>query len=237
MEIKPPFGYQDVAPLTAYERRQLARAPHNDRAYARFLGVPQLFGERGFTATERRSARPTIEINGLTSGYQDEGSKTIIPAWARAKLTFRLVPNQQPAKIRQAVLKHLKKICPPTVRLEIKGGHGGEPYLVSPTGPQTRAALRALEASFGCSPILVREGGSIPIVNDFKKHLHVDTLLLGLSLPDDNPHSPNEKFDLDCFTTGMRMGAYLWQELAKAAGETEAPKRRGAGSGSGGVTK
>ena len=213
--IAIPGFYDDVAPLTDYERRQLARLPHRDGAFARFLGVPQLFGEKGYTATERRSARPTIEINGLTSGYQEEGSKTIVPAWARAKLTFRLVPNQKPAKIRTLVLRHLKKLCPPTVRMEIKAGHGGEPYLVSPTGPQAQAALRALKSAFGYKPILMREGGSIPIVNEFKRLLHADTLLLGLALPDDNAHSPNEKFDLACYTAGMKMGAYLWQELGR----------------------
>ena len=210
-----PGFYDDVVPLSAYERKQLARLPHKDGEMCKFLGVPKLFGEVGYTATERRSARPTIEINGLTSGYQSEGSKTIIPSWARAKLTFRLVPNQKPERVKAAVLKQLKRLCPPTVRLEVKAGHGGEPYLVSPTGPQAKAALRALRSAFGYEPILIREGGSIPIVNDFKKHLRVDTLLLGLALPDDNPHSPNEKFDLACYTTGMRMGAHLWQELGR----------------------
>ncbi|MBK7998219.1 MAG: dipeptidase [Verrucomicrobia bacterium] len=212
--IAIPGFYADVTPLSAYERKQLARLPHKDREMAKFLGVPELFGEKGFTATERRSARPTIEINGLTSGYQGEGSKTIVPSWARAKLTFRLVPNQKPDKIRDAVLKQLKKLCPPTVRMEIKAGHGGEPYIVSPKGAQAQAAMRALKSAFGREPILMREGGSIPIVNDFKKHLGADTLLLGLSLPDDNPHSPNEKFDLACYTAGMRMDACLWQELS-----------------------
>ena len=133
---------------------------------------------------EQRSARPTFEINGLTSGYQGEGSKTIVPAWARAKITVRLVPNQDPARVMKRIRQHLEKLCPPTVRLEIESGHGAEPYLVSPTGPQAQAALRALKSAFGCEPVLVREGGSIPIVNDFKKILRADSLLLGLALPD-----------------------------------------------------
>ena len=193
----------------------LARLPIKDRDLQKLLGVKKLFGERGFTPTEQRSARPTFEINGLTSGYQGEGSKTIVPAWARAKITCRLVPNQRPAKIRKLVCRHIKKICPPTVRLEIEAGHGAEAYLVSPTSARARAALRALKSAFGCPPVLMREGGSIPIVNDFKKILGADSLLLGLGLPDGNAHSPNEKFNLDCFAKGQAMSAHLWQELAK----------------------
>jgi acetylornithine deacetylase/succinyl-diaminopimelate desuccinylase-like protein len=174
-----------------------------------------LFGEAGYTPDEQRAARPTFEINGLTSGYQGEGGKTIVPSWASAKITMRLVPDQDPKKILALVKKHLKTICPPTVRLELHAGHGGEPYLVSPTSPLAQAALRALREAFGREPVLMREGGSIPIVNDFKKILGADALLLGLGLPDDNAHSPNEKFDLDCFAKGQAMSAYLWQELSK----------------------
>ena len=213
--VTVPGFYEGVQPLSAYERKQYARLPFDERDYRKFLGVPKLFGERGFTPLEQRSARPTFEINGLTSGYQGEGSKTIVPAWARAKVTVRLVPNQDPAKVIKRVREYLTKLCPPSVRLEIKSGHGAEPYLVSPTGPQAQAALRALKAAFGCEPVLVREGGSIPIVNNFKKALKADALLLGLALPDDNAHSPNEKFDLSCFEKGQRMSAYLWQELSR----------------------
>lgn len=210
-----PGFYAGVQPLSAYERKQFARLPFKAGEYQKFLGVPKLFGERGFTPIEQRSARPTLEINGLTSGYQGEGSKTIVPAWARAKITVRLVPDQNPAQVIKRVRQYLEKLCPPTVRLEIESGHGGEPYLVSPTSPQAQAALRALKSAFGCEPVLMREGGSIPIVNDFKKILHADSLLLGLGLPDDNAHSPNEKFDLGCFAKGQLMSAYLWQELSR----------------------
>lgn len=211
-----PGFYDDVLPLSASERRELARFPLNEAAYRQLLGVPQLFGERGYTTVEQRSARPTFEINGLTSGYQGDGSKTIIPAWARAKITMRLVPKQKPERIIRLVRQYLKKICPPTARLEMTVGHGGEPYLVSPTSPKAQAALRALRRAFERAPVLMREGGSIPIVNEFKKILGADSLLLGLALPDDNPHAPNEKFSLDCFAKGMKLGAYLWQELAAA---------------------
>jgi acetylornithine deacetylase/succinyl-diaminopimelate desuccinylase-like protein len=212
--VNIPGFYDDVAPLTAFERRQLARLPYNARAYRKFLGVPRLFGEAGYTAWEQRSARPTIEINGLTSGYQGEGSKTIVPSWARAKLTFRLVPEQQPARIQRLILRHLRKLTPPTVRARITAGHGGEPYLLDPRSPKAQAGLRALKTAFGREPALLREGGSIPIVTQFRKILGADTLLLGLALPDDNAHSPNEKFDLGNYAAGMRLGAALWPELA-----------------------
>jgi acetylornithine deacetylase/succinyl-diaminopimelate desuccinylase-like protein len=210
-----PGFYDDVKPLSAYEKKQFARLPFNARQYQKFLGVPKLFGERRATPLEQRSSRPTFEINGLTSGYQGEGSKTIVPSWARAKITARLVPNQKPARIRALVLKQLKKLCPPSVRMEVKAGHGAEAYLVEPSGAQAQAALRALKQAFNREPVLMREGGSIPIVNSFKKILRADALMLGLALPDDNAHSPNEKFDLDCFAKGQAMSAYLWQELSQ----------------------
>jgi acetylornithine deacetylase/succinyl-diaminopimelate desuccinylase-like protein len=210
-----PGFYDEVRPLSAYERKQFKRLPFNASQYRKFLGVPALFGERGFTPIEQRSARPTLEINGLTSGYQGEGSKTIVPAWARVKITLRLVPDQDPSRIKKLLQRQLQKLCPPTVRLEIRSRHAAEAYSVSPTGPQAQAALRALRLAFGCEPVLLREGGSIPIVNDFKKILRADALLVGLALPDDNAHSPNEKFDLDCFAKGQLMSAHLWQELSK----------------------
>jgi acetylornithine deacetylase/succinyl-diaminopimelate desuccinylase-like protein len=209
-----PGFYDDVEPVSVFERKQFNRLPFNEAEFRKFLGVPRLFGERGYTPIEQRSARPTFEINGLTSGYQGEGSKTIVPAWARVKITMRLVPNQNPARILKLVSRHLKQLCPPTVRMEIQAGHGGEPYLVSPSSPRAKAALRALKSAFGCEPVLMREGGSIPIVNDFKKILRADSLMLGLALPDDNAHSPNEKFNLDNFAKGQAMSAYLWQELS-----------------------
>ncbi len=212
--IKIPGFYDGIKPLSKFERQQASRYPLKDAQLKKLLGSPQLFGETGFTPTEQRSARPTFEINGLTSGYQGAGSKTIVPSWARAKITCRLVPDQDPEKVRKKVIAHLKKHCPPTVRMEIEAGHGAEAYFVLPTGAPAQAALRALEKAFGRKPILMREGGSIPIVNQFKKILGADSLLLGLGLPDDNAHSPNEKFNLDCFEKGQLMSAYLWQELS-----------------------
>lgn len=209
-----PGFYDEVEPLTAEERRQLRRLPFSERAYRKFLGVPALFGESGYTPNEQRMARPTFEINGLTSGYQGEGSKTIIPAWARAKVTMRLVPNQNPAVILRRVRAFLRKHCPRSVRMEFVPGHGCRPYRLDPEHPWARAALRALERAFGRTPVLMREGGSIPIVNQFHEILRAETILVGLALPDDNAHSPNEKFDLRVFARGQRMSAWLWQELA-----------------------
>jgi acetylornithine deacetylase/succinyl-diaminopimelate desuccinylase-like protein len=213
--VAVPGFYDEVQPLSRFERQQFARLPMKETELKKLLGVPALFGERGFTAVEQRGVRPTFEINGLTSGYQGEGSKTIIPAWARAKITCRLVPNQKPERIRKLVLAHLKKLCPPTVRMEVEVGHGAEAYCVDPTGPQAQAALRALKAAFGQEPVLLREGGSIPIVNEFQRILGAESLLLGLALPDCDAHSPNEKFDLDCFAKGQAMSVHLWQELGQ----------------------
>ncbi|KAB2667668.1 MAG: dipeptidase [Verrucomicrobia bacterium] len=215
--VTVPGFYDDVKPLSRYERKQFAGLPLDAASYRRLTGAPRLFGEAGYTHEEQRTARPTFEINGLTSGYQGEGSKTIVPSWASAKITIRLVPDQQPRKVIEAVKKHLAKLCPPTVRLTIRNGHGGEPYIVSPEGPLAQASLRALEAGFGHRALLMREGGSIPIVSAFRKHLGADTLLLGLSLPDDNPHSPNEKFNLDAYAAGTRTSAHLWPLLAAAS--------------------
>jgi acetylornithine deacetylase/succinyl-diaminopimelate desuccinylase-like protein len=213
--ITIPGFYDDVFPLSSFERAEYEQHPFDADDYKKSLGVPQLFGEAGFSANEQRSTRPTLEINGLTSGYQGDGSKTIIPSWARAKVTMRLVPHQSPRKILALTIRHLKRICPPTVRMEIATEQGGEPYLVSPESDKVQAALEALKISFGCEPLLTREGGSIPIVNQFKRILKADSLLLGLALPDDNAHSPNEKFNLKVFAKGALMSACLWQKLAR----------------------
>jgi acetylornithine deacetylase/succinyl-diaminopimelate desuccinylase-like protein len=212
-----PGYYDDVVKLSAYERKQMAKVPFNEAKFRKSVGVGALFGEASYTPDEQRAARPTFEINGLTSGYQGEGGKTIIPSWASAKITMRLVPNQDPKKIIALVRKHLKAICPPTVKLTITEGQGGGPYLVDPTGPLAQACMRAAKAGFGHDCVLVRGGGSIPIIAAFKQYLRADSLMLGLALPDDNAHSPDEKFSLDAYMAGMRMGAQLWPELAAVA--------------------
>lgn len=209
--------YDDVAKLSAYERKQMARVPFSEAKYKKLLGVKALFGEKGFTPNEHRAARPTFEINGLTSGYQGEGSKTIVPSHASAKITMRLVPHQDAAKILRLVARHLKSLCPPTMRMTVELGHVADPYIVSPTGRLAKAALKSLKSAFGHEPVLLREGGSIPIVEHFARILKVDTYLLGLALPDDNLHSPNEKMDLEVFTRGIQMSANLWTDFAEAS--------------------
>lgn len=212
--INVPGFYDGVQELADFERRQAERHPLTESRFRKLVGAKALFGESGYNHLEQCSARPTLEINGLTSGYQGVGSKTIVPAKASAKLTMRLVPNQKPAKVVAAVKRRLRELCPPSIRMEIEGGHEGEPYYMDPTGPLAKAGIKALREAFGHEPILLREGGSIPIVNDFKKILKADTLLLGLALPDDNLHSPNEKFSLANFSKGIRMSARLWQDLS-----------------------
>ena len=214
--INLPGFYDDVVKLTAYERRQLARVPYSEAKYKKLLGVKALFGEKGCTPNEQRSARPPFEINGLTSGYQGEGSKTIVPSSASAKITMRLVPNQNPQKILRLVARQLKALCPPTMRIQFELGHAADPYIVSPTGPLAKASLKSLKTAFGHEPVLLREGGSIPIVEHFARILKVNTYLLGLALPDDNLHSPNEKMDLEVFIRGIWMSANLWTNLAEA---------------------
>lgn len=215
--ITIPGFYDDVVKLSAYERKQMAKVPFDGKKFRMSVGVGALFGEAGYTPDEQRAARPTFEINGLTSGYQGEGGKTIIPSWASAKITMRLVPDQDPKKIIALVKKHLKAICPPTVKLTVTEGQGGGPYMVDPTGALAQACMRAAKAGFGHECVLVRGGGSIPIIAAFKQHLKADSLMLGLALPDDNAHSPDEKFSLDAYMAGMKMSAHLWPELAGVA--------------------
>ncbi|MGO8681480.1 MAG: dipeptidase [Limisphaerales bacterium] len=212
--VTVPRFYDDVSPLSPFEHAHFELHPLDAEDFKRSLGVRRLFGESGFTPLEQRSARPTLEINGLTSGYQGSGTKTIIPATAAAKLTMRLVPHQDPKKILALTIQHLRKLCPPTVRMEISSDHSSEPYLISPEGELVQVGLEVLRASFGQEPLLVREGGSIPIVNEFKRVLKADSLLLGLALPDDGAHSPNEKFNLDVFAKGMLMSVNLWRQLS-----------------------
>ena len=199
---------------TGRKRRGLRFPDGDERDGLKFTGAPRLFGEQGFTAREQVSARPTAEINGIGGGYQGAGTKTVLPSEAFAKLTFRLVPNQHPPAVIEKVRKHLSKHVSPAVRMEIASGHGGEPYIMDPHSPGGLAAQRALKKTFGSDVALIREGGSIPIVQSFKKVLGVETLLLGLALPDCRAHSPNENFPIENFRAGIKLNQALLEELS-----------------------
>ena len=215
--IAVPGFYDDVAPLESWEREAWARLPFGDADILAVTGAPALFGEPGYTTLERTWARPTAEVNGIGGGFQGIGTKTVLPAAAFAKLTFRLVPNQRPDAVMECVKTHLRKNCPPGVKMELSGGHAGEPYVTSPNSPAGLAAQRALSRAFpGHDLALIREGGSIPIVNTFKRVLGVETLLLGLALPDCRAHAPNENFPLENFFAGIRLNGELLAELGAA---------------------
>jgi acetylornithine deacetylase/succinyl-diaminopimelate desuccinylase-like protein len=213
--VAVPGFYDEVAPLAEWEREAWARLPLNDAALQRITGAPALFGEAGYSGLERAWARPTIEVNGIGGGFQGVGSKTVIPREAFAKLTCRLVPHQEPKPIAAKVTEHLHAHCPPGVRLQVVPGHGGPPYLAEPQSPHGLAAQRALRRAFPNREVaLIREGGSIPIVNTFKRVPGSETLLLGLALPDCRAHAPNENLPLENFEAGIRLNRALLEELA-----------------------
>jgi acetylornithine deacetylase/succinyl-diaminopimelate desuccinylase-like protein len=176
--------------------------------------VPELFGEAGYNSVERIWARPTAEINGIGGGYQGQGTKTVIPSHAFAKLTFRLVPDQRGEEILHLAKKHLKKNLLEGVTMEVTMGHTGPWYLTDPHDVWGEAAQRALRKAFNRDAALIREGGSIPIVSEFRGILGVETLLMGLALPDCRAHSPNENFPLENFEGGIRLNKAILQELA-----------------------
>ncbi len=209
-----PGFYDDVQPMAEWEREAAASLPTSDADFLEQTGSPALFGEKGYTAVEQIGARPTAEVNGIGGGYQGQGSKTVLPAEAFFKLTFRLVANQDPAKISELAAAHLRAHCPPGVTLEIERGHHGEPYFTDPTTPDGVATLRALEQVFGEKPALLREGGSIPILTTFKKILGVESYLPALASPDCAAHSPNENFPVRNFEAGIQLNQVLLAEYA-----------------------
>ena len=208
--------YDDVRPLEDWEREMWAKVPGvGDEDFMDVTGSPSLYGEVGYSAAERTWARPTAEVNGMGGGYQGEGSKTVIPAEAMAKFSFRLVPDQEPGDIMKKVQAHFEKNCPDGVKLEVISGHDGRPYHVDPHGKFGKAAQEALKTAFDRDPVLIREGGSIPIIEDLREILGADTLLLGLALADAQIHSPNENFPVENFEAGIRLNQALLEELAK----------------------
>lgn len=212
--VKIPGFYDDVRPLSEAERAEWKQLPFNETRYRKELGAPRLFGETGYSTLERVWARPTFEVNGLLSGFTGDGAKTVLPATAMAKVSMRLVPDQNPDTIAELFETYLKKICPKSVELTITRMHGGNPWMTEFDNQYVRAAGRAIERGFGQVPVFNREGGSIPVVSTFQKELGVPSVLFGIGLPDENAHAPNEKLDLGNFHNGIVASSYLYQEIA-----------------------
>ncbi len=208
-----PGFYDDVASLTPVERTGFAALPFNERDFFASVGVEAGWGESGFTSTERRWARPTCDVNGFTAGYQGEGPKTIIPASASAKITCRLVPNQDPHKLLKSLGEFLKQQCPPGCRLDFLDQHSCPGFVADTRSPFMAAAQRAIRTAFGTEAVLIREGGSIPVVGTLKQLVGLDTLLLGWGQNTDNLHSPDEHFAIADFYSGIMASACLWDEL------------------------
>jgi acetylornithine deacetylase/succinyl-diaminopimelate desuccinylase-like protein len=212
--VRIPGFYDDVIPLTAAERAEFAKLPFKESPYLKDLGVAKPHGETGFTTLERRWARPTCDVNGMISGYTGVGPKTIVPAQATIKLTCRLVPNQNPKRIVDSLRKYVQQQLLPGIRMEFQCDHGAPGVVCDLNSPYMQAARDAVAAGFGKKPVMIREGGSIPVVGSFKQILGVDTLLLGWGQNTDNLHSPNESFRLEDFHGGIKASAHLWSELA-----------------------
>jgi acetylornithine deacetylase/succinyl-diaminopimelate desuccinylase-like protein len=213
--ITVPGFYKNVRPLTKVERKVLAKTPFNKKEFMHEAGVNKLWGEKGYTPVEQITARPTLELNGIWGGWMGEGSKTVLPSKAYAKLSCRLVADQDYIEIRDLLTKHLKKIAPKEVSLNVKWLHGGQGALVSLDSPYMRAAAKVLQQVFGHAPIYLREGGSIPVVASFQELLGIDSILMGFGLPDDNLHSPNERFYLPNFYNGIEATIRYLNEVTK----------------------
>jgi acetylornithine deacetylase/succinyl-diaminopimelate desuccinylase-like protein len=211
--ITIPGFYDDVVTLSDAERGALAELPFDERDFLAQTGAPALVGEASWTTLERKGARPTLDVNGMWSGFQGEGAKTIIPATAHAKLSCRLVANQDPERIFELLREHVERIAPPGVTVHVRSLSGGRPSLTPIDHPATRAAARALEASFGRAPVYIREGGSIPVTASFEGTLGLPVVLVGFTNPDDNAHAPNESMVLANYETGIRAVVRLFDEL------------------------
>lgn len=213
-KITIPGFYDDVVELEDWERQAFAELPHDEEAYCRELGLEQAFGEEGYSTLERAWARPTCDVNGIFGGYQGEGAKTVLPAWAGAKVSMRLVPNQDPETIARLFTEYVQAVAPAGVRVTVKANHGAGAVLIDAKGPIVEAAMAAQEDIWGAKPVLIREGGSIPIVGTFSEVLSVPVLLMGFGLSDDRLHSPNEKFNISHFYNGIRTTVRLLDRVA-----------------------
>lgn len=210
--------YDDVVEWDEETREAIRQLPFEDEEFRESVGSPGLSGEAGYSTLERLWIRPTCEVNGLLSGYTGEGAKTVLPARAMAKVSFRLVPDQDPKRVAEQLRAHLETVAPDTVDVQVVELHGGNPWRANPSGPLFDAASRSLEEAFGEKPVLVGEGGSIPIVGDFEEVLEAPVLLVGFSLPGCNMHAPDEWLTVENFHTGIGALARLYQELADTLG-------------------
>jgi acetylornithine deacetylase/succinyl-diaminopimelate desuccinylase-like protein len=212
--IAIPGFYDDVVELSEADRAHFAALPFDEEEYLQRLGLPGLHGESGYSTLERRGGRPTLDVNGLWGGFQGEGSKTIIPAHAHAKVSCRLVPHQDPDRIFDAFRAFVAQVAPPGVTTTVRSLGGGRPSVTPTDHAVTQAAARALEATFGQAPVFVREGGSIPVCASFETILGQPVVLLGFAQPDSHAHAPNEWMDLANYETGIRTIVRVWHEIA-----------------------
>ena len=209
-----PGFYDDVAPMSDREKEELSRLPFDQERFRAEVGAPELFGEKGYGTLERIWSRPTLEVNGLCGGFTGEGAKTVIPATAMAKISMRLAPDQDPDRIAHLFERHLKTITPDSVELTLTRMHGGKPWLTPIDHPAIRAASRAFEKGFGASPVFVREGGTIPVVTTLAETLGLSTVLMGVGLPDENAHAPNERMDLGNYQNGIVSVAHFFDQFS-----------------------
>lgn len=215
--IAIPGFYDRVREWPAEVRTQMKGLPFDDEHFRAETGAPALGGEKGYTVLERLWTRPTCEVNGLLSGYTGEGAKTVLPSKAMAKVSCRLVPDQDPADIEKLMKAHVARVAPKGVNVTVTHLHGGRPWRAELNGPLFDAARRALAAAFGREPVITGEGGSIPVVGDFARILGAPVALIGFGLPGENAHAPDEWMSMENFTKGMRAIAMLWDELGNSA--------------------
>jgi acetylornithine deacetylase/succinyl-diaminopimelate desuccinylase-like protein len=214
--ITIPGFYDDVAEVSEKERELLNKAPYSEDEYKKEVGVNELHGEKGYTTNERTGIRPTLEINGIWGGYTGEGSKTVLPSKATAKISARLVPNQTSEKMTKILIDYFLSIAPPSVTVKAFEHHGGEPYMTPIDSKGYKAASKAVETTFGKTPIPVRGGGSIPICSILEKELGVKIVFMGFGLDSDNLHSPNEKYGIENFYKGIETIPYFHKYFAEA---------------------
>jgi acetylornithine deacetylase/succinyl-diaminopimelate desuccinylase-like protein len=214
-KVTVPGFYDQVRPLTDRERAEIAALPFDEQGWLESTGAPVVWGEEGYSTLERIWARPTLDCCGITGGFQGPGAKTILPARASAKLSCRLVPDQDPDDIARKLTDHLRRLAPPGVRVRVEVHHGGRPYLAPTDHPVYEVAKRAFSKAFGKETVFMREGGSIPFVRTIADATGKPCLLMGFGQPDENAHAPNEWLDLENFHLGIKSAAYLYDELSR----------------------